>query len=205
MPLKSYTSGHKSDDAENPSCLMNIHWNTVWSNRQSQGNLPVVLYNVVWLAAPVSLQIPRFPRSGVRIPVKIIFSVFFLLLAFYSGQSMENIYWITLSINQYELPLDSHHKKLPWLGFELQTWKRRIWNGTDTACWAAVDGRRVVKPRCRGQQGKRPVTADCLTQCSNWVLIRQFALSASTDLWPKVGMCVCIAPPEFPSDFAKTQ
>ena len=28
----TYTSGHDSVDAEEGSCLMNTHWNTVWSN-----------------------------------------------------------------------------------------------------------------------------------------------------------------------------
>ena len=30
-----YASGHDSLDVERAGCLMNTHWNTVWSNRQS--------------------------------------------------------------------------------------------------------------------------------------------------------------------------
>ena len=47
-------------------------------------------------------------------------------------------------------------KKSPWLGFEPQTWKRRICSGTGSAT-----------VRCRGKEGKRPMTAHCLTQCSD--------------------------------------
>ena len=41
---------------------------------------------------------------------------------------------------------ESHHKRLPWLGFQPQTWKRGIWSrsGTGTV-------------RCRGKEGKRPM------------------------------------------------
>ena len=76
MPLESYTSGYKSFDAEKPSCLMNTHWNTVWSNRQSQGDFPVVLYDMVWLWQFQFHCKFHISRSGVRIPVKLIFSLF---------------------------------------------------------------------------------------------------------------------------------
>ena len=33
--INTYTSGHDYLDAERASCLMNAHWNTVWSNRPS--------------------------------------------------------------------------------------------------------------------------------------------------------------------------
>ena len=53
----TFTSGHKTVDAERISCLMKTHWNTVWSNRQSQGAFPVFLCRMIWLC------VKRVPRS----------------------------------------------------------------------------------------------------------------------------------------------
>ena len=74
-------------------------------------------------------------RTGVRIPVKAIFS---------NGQS-NGEYFLK---NFYRLidRLESHHKKLPRLGFEPQTWKR----------------------------GNRTATAYCFTQSSNGCSLGSF-------------------------------
>ena len=53
---------------------------------------------------------------------------------------------------------------LDW-GFGPQTWKHGT--GTATVYWIAAQSRHAVKPHCRGEQGKRPMIAYCLTQCSN--------------------------------------
>ena len=60
---------------------------------------------------------------------------------------------------------ESHHKRLPWLGFEPQTWKRGT--GCATVCCIAAHARHTVKPLCEGREGKRLMTAYCFTQCSN--------------------------------------
>ena len=39
--IQFHTSGHDYLDAERASCLINTHWNTVWSNGQSWGVFPV--------------------------------------------------------------------------------------------------------------------------------------------------------------------
>ena len=49
-----------------------------------------------------------------------------------------------------------HSKKLPWLGFEPQTWKRGVCSGTGTAT-----------ARCMAKEGKRLMIAYCFTECCN--------------------------------------
>ena len=51
---------------------------------------------------------------------------------------------------------EKKRKKGSWLRFEAQTWKRGIWSGIGTGT-----------ERCGGKEGKRPMIAYCLTQCSN--------------------------------------
>ena len=55
--------------------------------------------------------------------------------------------------------MESHHKELPWMGFEPQTWKRGIWSGAAAAIvwWTAAHSRHAVKHRCGGKKGKRPM------------------------------------------------
>ena len=92
-----------------------------------------------------------------------------------NGSSYQSIDKVIQKIFSVDWPLQKverrkRSEKLPWLGFEPQTWKHGIWNktGTATVCWHA---RHAVKPRCRRKEGKRPMTAYCLTQCSNgWSL-----------------------------------
>ena len=108
---------------------------------------------------PVPLQIPRFQVWGSN-PSHGNFFAFFPSPNFLQWSIQWRIFvWRTFSIDWYELSLESHHKKLPWLGFEPQTWKR----GTATA-------------RCRGKEGKRSMTAYCSTQCSNGWSLGSFLL-----------------------------
>ena len=119
---------------------------------------------------------------------------------------MENIFSITLSIDWLiELSLESHHKKLPWLGFEPQTWKHGVAltgiRTPDLETWNCLDW--DSNPRPGNMElpwlGFEPQTWktwnlmwnwDChrllLHTVFQWVFIRQLALSASTDSWPEI-------------------
>ena len=77
---------------------------------------------------------------------------------------LKKIFSIGLTVAE-SLENGKNPKKLPWLGFEPQTWKRGT--GTATACWIPAHTRPSVKLRCRGTQGKRPMIAYCFTQCYN--------------------------------------
>ena len=103
------------------------------------------------VAAPVPLHIPRFQVWG-------------------SNPSQGNFFAFFPSPNFLQRSINGEYvlnNFIHWLGFEPQTWKRGICSGTgtDTA-------------RCRGREGKRPMTAYCFTVVQ-WVFIRQLALWAS--------------------------
>ena len=51
--------------------LMSTHWNTVWSNRQSEDSFPLFLYSVLW-QFQFHCKFHVF-RSGTQIPVKAMF------------------------------------------------------------------------------------------------------------------------------------
>ena len=110
----------------------------------------------------MSFHVSRF---GVRIPVKIIFSVFLsspnFLQRSIKGEYFLNKFYRLINTSCHW----SHiHKKLPWLGFEPQTWKR----GTGTVC-------------CGGKEGKRPMIAYCFTQCSNGCSLGSFLFQGQDD------------------------
>ena len=149
----TYTSGHDYLDAERASCLMNTHWNTVWSNRH---------HRALSLFSSTSCCGSSSSTSNYT---------FFQVWG--SNPNQGNFFGF---FSFFELPFESHHKKLPWLGFEPQTWK--CGTGTATARWIAAQAWHAVKPRCRGKEGKRPVIAHCFT-VFRWVFIRQLALFAS--------------------------
>ena len=116
------------------------------------------------VAVPVPHQIPRFQVWGLN-PSQDLFLVF-------------PFFQLSATVNQWRVFLNnfidwliwvvipSHITKLFRLRFEPQTWKRGIWRGSGTAtvCWFAAHARHA---RCRGKQGKRPMTAYFFTQCSN--------------------------------------
>ena len=142
-----YTSDHKSLDAERGSCLMHTHWNTVSNNRQSLSAFPVFL-NRAWFdcvssvccnAAYCGSSSSTFPGQGFESQSRQLFR-FFSFSQLFTTVNQWRILFEELyrSINM-SCHSESHHKKLPWLGFEPQTWKR----GTGTA------------------------TAYCFTLCSN--------------------------------------
>ena len=84
-------------DAERASGPMNTHWNTVSSNR-SIGRFPCFSPQRA-VAVPVPHQIPRFQVWGSNPSQDHFFRFFSLLSTVCNGKSMENIFWITLSIN----------------------------------------------------------------------------------------------------------
>ena len=162
-----YTSGHDYLDAERASCPMNTHWNTVWSNGESYGAFPLFLYSVAWLRVERVLQFSMLwqfqfhlefhvSRSGVWISVKAIFCDVTPMTT-HINQSIKLFKKYSPLIDRCrKLGKGKKAKKLPWLGFEPQTWKCGICSGTGTAT-----------ARCRGKEGKRPMIAYCFTQCSN--------------------------------------
>ena len=109
-----YTAGHDDLDAERVSCLMNTHWNTVSSKRHHWALSLCFLYSVVWLRVErVLFSIPwklhfhitfHVSRSGVRIPVEAIFSLFFLLPTFCNQ-----------SINRWRIFLNHFIDWLKWV------------------------------------------------------------------------------------------
>ena len=92
-----HLSGHDYLDAERADRLMNTHWNTVWSNRHHRALSLFSSTAWVWLRVSMPWQFQfhckfHVSRSGVRIPAKIFFSLFFLPPTFCNGESMENIF-----------------------------------------------------------------------------------------------------------------
>ena len=74
------TSGHDSLDAERANCLMNTYWNTVSSNGHHRALS--LFSSTAWLDRALQFSILwqlqfHVSRSGVRIPIKIIFLLFF--------------------------------------------------------------------------------------------------------------------------------
>ena len=133
------------------------------------------------VAVPLPLQISRFQVWGSKSQSRQLFRFFpspdFLQRSINGELILDNLvdWLIDLSCHWSHIT-----KTLPWLGFEPQTRKRGIWSGTGTAtaCWMAAHARHAVTTRCRGKEGKRPVTAYCLTQCSN-------GCSLGSLLWPR--------------------
>ena len=125
------------------------------------------------VTVPVLCQIPRFPGLGSESQSWQFFHFFSFSQLSATVNQWRKFFWITLSIDQYELVIGVMSQKvaltgvrtpnletwncldwgsnpkpgnveLPWLRFEPQTWKHRIWCGTAT-------------PRCRGKEGKCPM------------------------------------------------
>ena len=161
---------------------------------------------MVWLLWQFKFHVSR---SGVRIPVKILFSLFFLLplLLLYNGQSMKNIFWKTFSIDWYELSLESHHKKWSWLGFEPQTWKRGIAltgiRTPDLETWNCLDWDSNPRPgnmefavelelahHAVEEKRESALWSLLFHTVIQWVFIRQLALSASRSSCPEMYVCM---------------
>ena len=141
----THTSGHDYLDAERASCLMNSHWNTVWSYRHHRAlSLFSSLQRAV--AVPVPHQIPRFQVWGSNPSQGKLFAVFsFSQLCATVNQ------WRIFFKELYRLiNMSSHSKKLPWLGFrtpDLETWNlQRNWNCHSTRLTHAVERKRGKAP-----------------------------------------------------------
>ena len=120
---------------------MITHRDTVWSHGQSWAfslfsstaclrNLPVLSFS---LLSQFQFHLKfHVSRSGVRIPVKAIF-----LWCDSNDNSYQSVDKVIQKIFSIDWPLQKverrgNPKKLPWLGFEPQTWKREICSGTET-------------------------------------------------------------------------
>ena len=159
-----YTSGHDYLDAERASCPMNIHWNTVWSNRQSQGAFPLFLYSVLW-QFQFHLKF-HVSRSGVRIPVKIIFSLFFpfpnFLQRSINGEYFLNtFYWLI----DWLINMSCHSSHITKSCLD---WDSNPRPGNVELPQYAVE-----------ERGKALYDCLLLDTVFQWVFIRQLALSAS--------------------------
>ena len=124
------------------SCLMSTHWSTLWSNRAlSLFSFTECVLTACRacaaiqcaLAVPVPLKIPRFQVWGSNPSQGNPFSTFlpppkFLQWSIDGEYFFQELYRLI----GMKLSLESHHKKLPWLGFEPQTWKGGIWCGSGT-------------------------------------------------------------------------
>ena len=143
----SHTSGHDYLDVKRASCLMHTHWNTVYCGRSSSTSNSTfsrsgvrtpdletccMCCNSVYCGSSSS----TFPGLGFKIPVKAIFH--FFPSPNFLQRSINGEYFLNHFIDwliDWLINVSCHwsHKKLPWLGFEPQTWKRGIWRGTGTA------------------------------------------------------------------------
>ena len=103
---------------------MNTHWNTVWSNGQSQDAVLLFLYNML---QKFQLHLKfHVSRSGVRIPVKAIFVMWLQWQLIVINQSIVKVIWKIFSIDvllQKVGRRKKNRKKWSWLGFGPQTWK----------------------------------------------------------------------------------
>ena len=147
---------------------MNTHWNTVSSNRHHRALslfsstawfdwVSSVCYHLAYCGRSSSTSIPHF-HVWIESQPRQFFVMWFewQLILINRKSSLKNIlHWLTVAESWEK----GKSKKRSWLGFEPQTWKRGIWNGsgTATACWMAAHARHAVKPRCGGKQGKRPL------------------------------------------------
>ena len=138
-----YTSGHDYLDAERVSCLMNTHWNTVWSIRCNRGTFSVFLYRA-WFDCVSSVccasSISSFhvwgsnPRQGTFFDVA--------PMTIHINRSIKlfkQIFSIGLTVAE-SLEKEKSQKRLPRLGFEPQTWKRGIWSGTGPLLHTETNG-----------------------------------------------------------------
>ena len=163
-------------DAERASCLMNTHWNTVWSNGESQGAFPVpstawfdrvssVCCNSAYCASSSS----TFSRSGVRIPVKAIFCDVTPMTTTHINQSIKLFKKYSPLIDRCrKLGEGKKSKKLILTGIrtpDLETWNLQ-WNWN---CHSTL----------KRKTGKAPVDCPLLHTVFQWVFIRHRAFSAS--------------------------
>ena len=130
--LPSYTSGHDCLDAERASCLTNTPFGTLCQAMAIIGRFPCVS-STAWVERVLQFSILwqlqfHVSRSGVRIPVMAIFSLFFLLPTFCHGQSTENIclnnfidwlIWVAIGVTAQKMALTGIRTP------DLETWN---WN-----------------------------------------------------------------------------
>ena len=76
-------------------------------------------------------------------------------------------------------------EKLPWLGFEPQTWKRGI-RKLNSNFHSMLN---CSTRRCRGKEGKRPLIAYCFTQCANGCSLGSLFFPGQDNLVQK---CMCL-------------
>ena len=137
---------------------LSLFFSTVWFWPRVER---VLQLNILW-----QFQF-HVSRSGVRIPVKAIFVMWLQWQLILINQSKKLFKKYSPLIDRCrKLREGKEPKKLPWMGFEPQTWKHGVCSGIGTATvrWHA---RHAVKPRCRGKERKRPMIPHCFTQCSN--------------------------------------